>query len=129
LLGGAALIGSYWTTGAVFNGVILVALFFVSGCFALYYPYCVELYYTKIRSTGLSMTEFVGGLANLAIAAVVAVSMKVHPNLPFAIFGVVCLVGGISILLIPYDTTGVELDTLKEIKEVKDVKDEKKTKE
>jgi len=69
-IAGSILIGSYFTTGATFNGLIFVGLFFLSGCYLFYYPLVSESYHTKIRTSAIGLAETVGGFGPILMTVI-----------------------------------------------------------
>lgn len=90
--------------------------FGIAAAFAIVYVYSAEIFPTEYRSVGIgacSMCARIGGI----IAPFIASLAKIYQPLPLLVFGVLSIVSGCLIILLP-ETVGCELpQTLQESEE------------
>jgi len=117
-----ASIMAFFTRNLIFCAFILLVNFALMPLFSFVYPLTSELYHTKIRSTGLGYAGAAGGLGGVASPFFVLQLATVSVYLPYLVFGLCFLFGGIITLFLPYDTTNRELDVLEPEKKEKNYK-------
>lgn len=105
--------------------------FFLSITFSIIYPYTTELYPTQIRTTGLGFASAFSRIGGISMPWISFGFFRLGIRGPFLAYGILCLFAFLASLMIPYDTTGIELDKdfedNEEIKENNIVKSELKT--
>lgn len=97
-------------TDSAFVALATLARFFLNMAFSFIYPFTTEIYPTRIRATGLSIASSFSRIGGMSMPWISIASLNISKTGPFLIFGILCLVAGVSSFLLPYDTTGMELD-------------------
>jgi MFS family permease len=108
--GSIALFVAYAVRGMAFTIMICITQFFFNPAYGFVYPFVGEVYHTKIRSTGLGCAESIASVGAIVAPGIAIELVKVSPYFPYLIFAIVSLIGAIATFLIPYDTTGRNLD-------------------
>ena len=80
--------------------------------FNIIYQYTSELYPTKCRATGVAIGTSVGRIGSILMPTLCTYTGRIFVLLPFAIFGILSLLGGIITSFIKYDTTGVSISNI-----------------
>lgn len=93
----------YWAT---------ISKFFITMTAVFCFQYTSEVYSTKCRTTGLGMASGIGRLGGMAMPWVCVSLADINPVAPFLAFAALGMVVGVINFLLPYDTTGKELDTV-----------------
>lgn len=78
----------------------VIGVFGIAGSYNLIYIYTLELFPTVVRNAALGLTTQAAGIGAVIAPVVVALD-RLHASLPFAIFGVVALVGAFLALWLP----------------------------
>ncbi|GJU16427.1 organic cation/carnitine transporter 7-like protein [Tanacetum coccineum] len=97
------------TTGFLFG-----ARMFISASFIVVCIYAPEVYPTNLRATGVGIATAIGRIGGM-VCPLVAVGMgsNCHQTLPVVLFEVIILLSGLTVMLLPFETSGKELsDTL-----------------
>lgn len=115
--------GAFGLNKAPFIIFVSISRFFLNIAFSLIYPFTTEVYPTRIRATGLGTASSFSRIGGITSPWISIASLKIGIAGPFLIFGVLSLLAAICTGLLPYDTTGVELDKCAE--ENKDEKDKR----
>jgi len=103
-------IAGFFAHGILFTIFMFGVKFGISCVYGFIYPLTSEMYHTKVRSTGVGFASAIGGLGGVLVQLAAVPALKISPYLPYMIFGLSFLVGGIATALLPHDTTGRELD-------------------
>ena len=106
--------GAHFFVDEAFLVFIFLAKFFASAAFEFVYPLTAELYNTSCRTTGLGLASAMSRIGGVVMPWVCVWTLNISSTGPFVAFGVFCLVATIAVTLLPYDTTGRELDTAQE---------------
>ena len=85
---------------------MLVGKFGASACFAILFIYTAELYPTEVRSTALGIPSTFSRISGIIAPFVVGL----RGPLPYIIFGIPAIIGGILAIFLP-ETLGSELPT------------------
>lgn len=86
------------------------ARFFLNMCFSVIYPFTTEVYPTRIRATGLGTASAFSRIGGMSMPWISIAALKISFTGPFLIYGILCLIAAICSILLPFDTTGMELD-------------------
>lgn len=86
----------------------------ISGAFGVVYLYAAELFPTNLRSRSMSFQSLVARIGSMA-APVVADLGGVSRALPFAMFGVPCLIAGMLLCTLPETAGKPLLNTIADI--------------
>ncbi|XP_023223332.1 carcinine transporter-like [Centruroides sculpturatus] len=104
LLGGSSLIstgfipsGYVWTTFALSN----IGKLGISGSFAVIYVFASELVPTVLRSLALATCSFTSGFVLILAPQLLYMAETYGRALPLTVFGILSLIGGVLILLLP----------------------------
>nr|GEV43097.1 reverse transcriptase domain-containing protein [Tanacetum cinerariifolium]GEV47656.1 reverse transcriptase domain-containing protein [Tanacetum cinerariifolium] len=90
------------------------ARMFISASYIVACIYAPEVYPTNLRATGVGITTAISRIGGM-VCPLIAVGMgsKCHQTLPVVLFEVIILLSGLTIMLLPFKTSGKELsDTL-----------------
>jgi len=115
-IGAIGSFGCYLLGGKAFYVFLIITGFSISSSYIFAYSISIELYDTRIRSTGLGWAYGIGALAEVSLPFIVFSTIKHSVYLPFLIFGCIFVCGAIAAQLLPRDTTGSELDMLEDDK-------------
>jgi hypothetical protein len=74
------------------------------------YPLTSEVYPTSIRSTGFGLATCMKRIASIVMPWMILGGIQTDIHKPFLVFSFLALGGAGAALLLPYDTTGMELD-------------------
>jgi len=96
------------------------ARFFLNMSFLIIYPFTTEIYPTAIRTTGLGISSAFSRIGGISMPWISIASLKIGKTGPFLIYGILTSIATISSALIPYDTTGKELDRHKGYQDVEE---------
>jgi MFS family permease len=91
---------------------ISITKFFFILAWTLNFQFTCELYPTKIRGTGIGLASSFGRVGSIIMAPMCAYMNGMGPLVPFLFFGVVSTISGFLTLTLPYDTVGLEMDSL-----------------
>nr|GEV43100.1 organic cation/carnitine transporter 7-like [Tanacetum cinerariifolium]GEV47658.1 organic cation/carnitine transporter 7-like [Tanacetum cinerariifolium] len=97
------------TTGFLFGARMFISASYIVACI-----YAPEVYPTNLRATGVGITTAIGRIGGM-VCPLVAVGMgsNCHQTLPVVLFEVIILLSGLTVTLLPFETSGKELsDTL-----------------
>jgi MFS family permease len=84
---------------------------FIGGCHVVAKIYVTEVFHTKIRVAAYSVVIFCGLIGKL-VAPLLGDWIKIHISYgPFFLMAITSTMGGISSLMLPYETSGKILDT------------------
>lgn len=107
-------------SNSAFLVLATMARFFLNMAFSFIYPFTTEVYPTRIRATGLGVASSFSRIGGMSMPWISIASMKISTTGPFLIYGILSLLASISSFLLPYDTTGLELDKHEETEEDED---------
>jgi len=102
--------GAHLFVDSAFMLFVFLAKFFACSSFSFIYPLTSELYHTKCRTTGLGFASGVSRIGGIMMPWIILWALEISPTATFVTFGIFCVIGAISIAMLPYDTTGKELD-------------------
>ena len=108
--GGLCCFGAHLFVDSAFMLFVFFAKFFACSSFSFIYPLTSELYHTKCRTTGLGFASGVSRIGGVMMPWIILWALEISPTATFVTFGVFCMIGATSIAMLPYDTTGKELD-------------------
>jgi len=80
--------------------------------YSMLYPLTTELYPTTMRITGFSFASAFGRLGAACMPHVTLLLFSIEPIYPIFGFGVASCLILLTVFLVPYDTTGIELDRM-----------------
>lgn len=87
--------------------VVFIGKLFIAGSFAVIYNYSAELFPTVVRNSAMGLGSMCARLAG-AFTPLITLLDSFDPKIPAIIFGVVSLVSGIWVLLLP-ETNGQQM--------------------
>jgi len=114
------------TAGLVNNSTIqlvasLIGKFGSSAAFAIVFLFTAELFPTSMRNSAVGLCSTLARLGGILAPSVASLGID-QPEIPFLIFGIATLIGGISAYLLP-ETKGKKLpDSIQEALNMEDVK-------
>lgn len=98
----------------VFGLLFMIIKFSTSLAFLTLYPYTAELYHTLLRSKALGWSSSVGRIGIMCLGTVGVYAMQwLDGRGLYLIFFVLALISHVCMTLMPYDTLGRELDSIK----------------
>lgn len=80
--------------------VVMLGKLIVSGTFSIVIKYSAELFPTVARSSGIGLSTMCSSLSG-ALTPLIILLDKFNPNIPTVIFGIIAIVSGTSVLLLP----------------------------
>jgi putative MFS transporter len=87
-------------------GAAMLMSFFTLGAWGVLYAYTPELYPTEVRATGMGwasgMTRIAGAIAPILGGQLLAISLV----LPLSLYAASFIIGGLTVLLLGYETKG-----------------------
>ena len=86
----------------------LLGKFAVTGAFGLLYVYTPEYVPTLLRTIGLAAASVNARLGSIVAPFIIDLASEAHPSAPTAVFGVLALLAGLGVLLLP-ETAGRRL--------------------
>lgn len=101
---------AFKTYNTAFLIVATIARFFLNMAFSFIYPFTTEVYPTRIRATGLGVASSFSRIGGMSMPWISIASMKISTTGPFLIYGILSLLAAVCSWILPYDTTGIELD-------------------
>ena len=101
---------AYLLKGIPFLVLATFARFFLNMTFLIVYPFTTEIYPTAIRTTGLGIASAFSRIGGISMPWISIAGLKIGHTGPFIIYGSLAAVACIAAALMPYDTTGMELD-------------------
>ena len=101
---------AFGTIGNTFLIFATLARFFLNMAFNIIYPFTTEIYPTTIRATGLGIASSFSRIGGMSMPWISIASLKIGITGPFLIYGLLSLWATMCSMLLPYDTTGMELD-------------------
>ncbi|KAK7496086.1 hypothetical protein BaRGS_00012787 [Batillaria attramentaria] len=107
--------GVYLTMGTV---VTYVGKFALSGCYNTLFVFCLEVFPTTLRSVGMGVASTVSRLPGMAAPFFILLGETI-PWAPGVIFGGMCVLAGLSVLLLPETRHRALPNTIEEIREWK----------
>ncbi len=81
------------------------------------YPLTAELYPTSIRTMGLGLASVAGRVGTVIMPMIAIKIFYVNYSLPFLLYFVMGVLGSLSVLKLPPDTLGKNLDSDDELYE------------
>lgn len=78
--------------------------------FTIAYEYTGEIYPTKKRARGLGMAGAFSRIGGILMPWIGIYISQIGLFLPYLIFGITALAGGVLTFMLPFDTRGMELD-------------------
>jgi len=109
-LTGFCCFGAHLFVQEAFLLFVFFAKFFACSAFSFIYPLTSELYHTNCRTTGLGFASGVSRIGGVLMPWIVIWALKISPTAVFVTFGAFCMIATVAVVLLPYDTTGKELD-------------------
>lgn len=95
-----------------------LARFFMSITFIFCFQYTSEVYPTQIRTTGIGLANGIGRMGGVVMPWICVGLVQIELYSPFLFFGGLCTLAALSSFLLPFDTTGKDLDGGKEEKKI-----------
>jgi len=89
-----------------------ISKMFLSMNFIFNYQFTAEIYPTKIRTTGIGMANGIGRMGGVIVPWISMSLMHINLLSPFLLFSAISLLTALMDLWIPFDTTGIELDSV-----------------
>lgn len=96
----------------LFVGFATASRFFMSITFIFCFQFTSEIYPTKIRTTGIGMANGIGRIGGIVMPWVCVLLVQINIFAPFLFFAGICFISTILSYLLPFDTTGIDLDIL-----------------
>jgi putative MFS transporter len=90
---------------------LTIGRFFCKLCFAFIYPLTAELYPTYVRTIGIGLASSAGRIATIIVPILAIKLFYIDRSLPFLLFGISGIIAYFFVRRIPYDTTGISLDS------------------
>ena len=109
---------AFGTINTTFLIFATLARFFLNMAFNIIYPLTTEVYPTNIRATGLGIASSFSRIGGISMPWISIACLKIGVTGPFLIYGILGCAGCLSSAMIPYDTTGIELDMHNEEDEI-----------
>lgn len=109
-LTGVCCLGAHFFVEEAFMLFIFFAKFLSSTAYNYIYPLTTELYHTSCRTTGLGFASAMSKVGGAMMPWITVWALKISPTTSFVIFGGLCFLAASAVALLPYDTTGRELD-------------------
>ncbi len=81
-----------------------------AAAFPFIQTYCAELYHTKIRATAMGWANSIDRCGGTIMPTLLLMSLNVCPTMPYTTLGICGFLAFIGTYLLPYDTTGKDLD-------------------
>jgi len=116
---------AFGSIGSSFLVFATLARFFLNMAFSIIYPFTTEIYPTTIRATGLGIASSFSRIGGMTMPWISIASLKIGITGPFLIYGLLAATATICSILLPFDTTGIELDKHHEEDECSDPVEEK----
>ena len=108
----------YLEKASSFIFLATLARFFMSITFIFCFQYTSEVYPTQIRTTGIGLANGLGRIGGVLMPWVCVGLVQIELYSPFLFFGGLCALAAVTSFLLPFDTTGKDLDGGKEEKEI-----------
>jgi len=109
-LTGFCCFGAHLFVEEAFLLFVFFAKFFACSAFSFIYPLTSELYHTSCRTTGLGFASGISRIGGVLMPWITIWALKISPTFTFVTFGAFCMIATGAVMLLPYDTTGKELD-------------------
>ncbi|XP_054167878.1 organic cation transporter protein-like [Oppia nitens] len=79
----------------------MIGKFCVTCSFGMIYVYSAEIYPTVVRNVGVGSSSMVGRIGSILAPFVKELGIYTHLTVPFVLFGVISIVDGLMVLLLP----------------------------
>lgn len=102
LIGGVCcIVAAYIEQGStIATSIVFLGKFTIAGSFAVIYNYAAELFPTVVRNSAMGLNSMWARLAG-ALTPLITLLDSLDPKIPAVIFGVISLVSGLWVLLLP----------------------------
>mmetsp|Transcript_18270 Transcript_18270/g.1602 ORF Transcript_18270/g.1602 Transcript_18270/m.1602 type:complete len:117 (+) Transcript_18270:171-521(+) len=90
---------------------VMLAKFFLTMTIIFVYQFTAEVYPTKIRTTGIGMSNGVGRTGGILMPWICLFLVSIDLMSPFLLFSFVAISTAILDISLPYDTLGRDLDS------------------
>jgi len=103
-----------------FNFVFWVTIFKLSLdlAFTIAYDYTGEVYPTLQRAKGIGLASAFSRIGGIVMPYIGIYISEIGLLLPYLIFGICSLIGGIITFFLPFDTLGIKLDEIQWINKI-----------
>ncbi|XP_040068686.1 organic cation transporter protein isoform X1 [Ixodes scapularis] len=92
----------------------MLGKFLITASYGILYVYSAEIYPTVVRNVGMGSSSTIARLGAIIAPFVKELGHATHENVPFGVYGTICILSGLSVLLLP-ETRDAQLpDTLLE---------------
>ncbi|XP_037519728.1 organic cation transporter protein [Rhipicephalus sanguineus] len=111
LLAGAACILTIFFSGKTLWVKITFAMFgkfLITASYGILYVYSAEIYPTVVRNVGVGSSSTIARFGAIIAPFVKELGHATHENVPFGVYGAICISSGLSVLLLP-ETKGAQL--------------------
>lgn len=107
---GLCCLGVHFFVDTAFGAFVFATKLFASSAFEFIYPLTAELYNTSCRTVGVGLAGGVSRIGGVIMPWITMWALEIAPTGPFIVFGGLCFLAAFTSILLPYDTTGRELD-------------------
>ncbi|XP_064473670.1 organic cation transporter protein-like [Ornithodoros turicata] len=92
----------------------MIGKFLITASYGILYVYSAEIYPTVVRQIGMGSSSTIARFGAIIAPFVKELGGATDKRVPFAVYSAICILSGLSVLLLP-ETTGVQLpDTIVE---------------
>ncbi|KAH9381098.1 hypothetical protein HPB48_010770 [Haemaphysalis longicornis] len=97
----------------------MIGKFLITASYGILYVYSAEIYPTVVRNVGVGSSSTIARFGAIIAPFVKELGYATHENVPFGVYGGICILSGLTVLCLP-ETRGAQLpDTLVEGEEFK----------
>jgi len=115
LIGGITCFFAYFQMAPGFVFWISITKFFFNITFTLNYQFTSEIYPTRIRGTGIGMASAFGRIGSFLMPNLVTWLQSFGTLVPYLLYAIGSAIAGFGTLLLPYDTTQIEMGVLDQL--------------
>ena len=112
---GLCCLGVHFFVDSAFSVFVFLTKLFATSAFEFVYPLTAELYNTSCRTIGLGLAGGVSRIGGVIMPWITMWALTIAPTGPFIIFGSLCFLATFSVILLPYDTAGRDLDQIETV--------------
>lgn len=92
----------------------MIGKFLITASYGILYVYSAEIYPTVVRNVGMGSSSTIARIGAIIAPFVKELGHATHENVPFGVYGTICILSGLTVLLLP-ETKDAQLpDTLVE---------------
>lgn len=111
LLAGTSCIVTIFFSGETLWVKITFAMFgkfLITASYGILYVYSAEIYPTVVRNVGVGSSSTIARFGAIIAPFVKELGHATHENVPFGVYGAICIASGLTVLLLP-ETRGAQL--------------------